>query len=229
MSEHELAEIDDDGGGGELLIPGPAPLTPREEQFCIAFGDPESTTYGRSEKSAAAAGYVQPRSAAWKLRRRPKIQARLAEFQAAATAAAGKVLSDLEHTRLAALDKGDLATAARCSELAGKHLGLFLENSIVTLADQADRPRYDARVAEDMREITAFLIMKQTRSALPEAQHLGADVPAGTNTASQDGSGPPPTPALDQSIEAPARATAAELATLEQAQTQEPQERQESE
>jgi hypothetical protein len=168
MSEHELVETDD-GSGGEVLIQGPAPLTPREEQFCVAFGDPESVTYGRSEKSAAAAGYVQPRSAAWKLRRRPKIQARLAEFQAAASAAAGRVLSDLEHTRLLALDKGDLATAARCSELQGKHLAMWLESSVLTLVAPETVARYDARVAEQTAQITMFLLLNPPR-ALPEAR-----------------------------------------------------------
>jgi len=161
---HELAEIDDGGAGGEVLISGPAPLTPREEQFCVCFGDPESLTYGRAEKSAAAAGYVQPRSAAWKLRRRPKIQARLAEFQAVATAAVGRVLSDLEHTRLLALAKSDLATAARCSELQGKHLSMFAD---VTIVAPDETLRYDRRAAEDTRIIMALL--QQDRPTLSEA------------------------------------------------------------
>jgi hypothetical protein len=36
-----------------------------------------------------------------------------------------KILADLEHTRLLALEKGDLSTATRCSELQGKHLAMF--------------------------------------------------------------------------------------------------------
>ena len=208
----KLAEIEDDGSGGELLTPGPAPLTPREEQFCVAFGDPESLTYGRSEKSAAAAGYVQPRSAAWKLRRRPKIQARLAEFQTAAFAAAGKVLSDLEHTRLAALEKGDLATAARCSELQGKHISLWTD---VLLVDPGTTYKYDKRVAEDTRTLTALLLLREAGAAAIESLQGVAAPAAGTSPAAQDAPGGPPTTARGQSIEAPARATAAEIAGLE--------------
>jgi len=207
------------------LTPGPAPLTPREEQFCIAYGDPESSTYGRSEKSAAAAGYIQPRSAAWKLRRRPKIQARLAVFQSAATAAVGRVLSDLEHTRLLALEKGDLATAARCSELQGKHLSMFAD---VTIVAPDETLRYDRRAAEDTRVI-AFLLRRQDRPPAIESPYPVGDPAAGTSATLQDAPGSTSTPALDRSIEAPARTIAAQIAALELARNQAPQERQESE
>jgi hypothetical protein len=199
MSEQELTVPGDDAP-----VPGPLPLTPKEEAFCVAFGDPESVTYGRSEKSAAAAGYVQPRSAGWKLRRRPRIIARLGEFQAAAKAVAAKVLTDLENTRLLALEKGDLAVAARCSELQGKHIGMFYERNVLTL----DSPGvYDPVLAIEARRITRFLLMNPVDPALlPEAPLL----PAAAE----------PVPAAQ-----PTRASAADLAALDQ-NPQSPQERQ---
>jgi len=172
MIEHESDETD----GDEKLIPGLL-LSPREEAFCRFFGDPESLHYGRPTKAAVAAGYPEKSAwnTAWKLRRRPKIQARLAEFQAAATAAAGKVLSDLEHERLLALEKGDVASAIRASELAGKHLGLFFERNVLTVAVPRE---YDARAALDARRITAFLLMNPPDPAL-----LAPPVPVAAETA----------------------------------------------
>lgn len=159
MSE-ELVEPDDDGGAGEALIPGPAPLTPSEALFVSAFADVESEFFGRATLSAEKAGYASPRDSAWKLRRRPRIAAAIAEMEKLVRVQIGKVLSDLEFTRLAALAKGDLATAARCSELQGKHIGMFYERSVLTL-DDTQLERYDQRRAEQAAAITSVLIMQQ--------------------------------------------------------------------
>ena len=209
----ELAETD--GDGGEALV-AVVPLTPKEESFCRFYGDPESPHYSRPTAAAIAAGYAEKSawSTAWKLRHRSHVQARLMVFQKAAFAAAGKVLTDLEHTRLAALEKGDLAVAARCSELAGKHLGLFLENSVLTLS-QDTLPRYDARAASDTRIILALL--RQDRPVAIESPHPVVNPAAATSPAAQDGSGGPPTPVLDRSIEGPARTIPEQIAALEQA------------
>ena len=203
MSEHELTPTGDDAP-----VPG-LPLSPQEEAFCRFFADPESLHYGRPTKAVVAAGYAEKSAwnTAWKLRRRPRIIARLAQFQAAATAAASKVLSDLENTRLQALAAGDWATSARCSQLQGQALGLFYERNILSV----DVPgEYDERAALEARRITAYLLMNPPDPALlPEAPLL----PAAAETVA-------PAP--------PARASAADLAALER-KPQAPQERQESE
>lgn len=170
-------------------LEGPLPLTPREAIFVKAFADVESSTYGRGTKSAIVAGYSEPHNAAYKLRRRPRIIARLGEFQAAAKAVAAKVLTDLENTRLLALEKGDLAVAARCSELQGKHIGMFYERNLLTVTDPGT---YDPVRAAEARKITAYLLMNPPDPAL-----LDAPVPAAVEAAIP--------------VPQPARATAEEI------------------
>jgi hypothetical protein len=121
----------------------------------VAPSAPESTTYGKATKSAEIAGYTEPHNAAWKLRRRPRIIARLAEFEKVTRVQIGKVLTDLEHERKAALEKGDLATAVRASELQGKHLAMFTDK--VAVDDSETVARWDARRAEDMRIVEALV------------------------------------------------------------------------
>jgi len=151
MSEHELIETD----GGEALVPGPAPLSPKELKFCEAFANPESGTFGNARKSAEAAGYREPHNAGWKLRRRGRIIAKLQEYHGAVFVAVGRVLADLENERRLAVEKGDLASAIRASELMGKHLGMFLERSIFAVADPGT---YDPVRAQQVRQITAYLL-----------------------------------------------------------------------
>ena len=77
-------------------------------------------------------------------------------FQKAAFAAAGKVLTDLENTRLLALAKSDLATAAACSKMQGQHLAMWTD---VLATDIPDAPRYDPKLAAEASRITAFLLL----------------------------------------------------------------------
>jgi hypothetical protein len=202
MSENEMAELDD-GSVGELLVQGPAPLTPKEEMFCRAYADPESATYGQATKSAEVAQYQEPHNAAWKLRRRPRIIARIAEYEKLTRACVGKVLTDLEHERQLALAKGDIAAAIRASELQGKHLAMFTDRMAVD--DSATVERYDARRAEEASRIVAILLTN------PQTPMLERRRPASTQ-------------------EQPRLVTAAEIAALESGRNpQAPQTRQESE
>ena len=153
MGEHdELTEIDD---GDEKLLET-VPLTPKELAFCEAFGNPESETFGNATASGAAAGFIQPRSAGWKLRRRGRIIAKLKSYHTAVTVAVGRVLADLENERRLAVEKGDIASAIRATELMGKHLAMFTD---VLATDIPDAPRYDARIAAEASRITAFLLL----------------------------------------------------------------------
>jgi hypothetical protein len=178
----ELTEIDD-GGGGEVLLPT-VPLSPRELAWCESFGNPESETFGNATASAAAAGYVQPRSAAFKLRRRSRIIAKLAEYHKAVTVAVGRVLTDLEHERQLALAKGDVSSAIRASELMGKSLGMFVD---VVAADPGPAQRYDARLAQEQSRVTTVLLMMDPQApiALPEAAQVGQE-PQAPRTARQE-------------------------------------------
>ena len=175
----ELVRTDGDGDDlGEDLGAG-LMRTPKEEAFCRAYGDPESETYSRGTASAAVAGYASPHSAAFKLRQRPQVIERLEEFQVAARAAQGRVLSDLEHVRLLALKDGSaaaLSVAARCSELCGKHLAMFAERVMV---DEERRREYsDAERAEAAR-LTRLLLQDEGAVGLgvlpPERQLTAGD------------------------------------------------------
>jgi hypothetical protein len=161
MSEHE---IDDDGDGGKLLET--VPLSPKELAFCEAFGNPESETFGNARKSSEVAGYSEPHNAGWKLRRRPRIIAKLKEYHAAVTVAVGRVLADLENERRLAVEKGDIASAIRATELMGKHLGMFRD--VLDIGESEETvARYERRRASDLRIVEA-LVCEQP--ALPEAR-----------------------------------------------------------
>jgi len=150
------AEIEDDDGD---LIEGSDPLTPREEVFAAAYACPESATYGRATRSAEVAGYKgQPHAAAWRLRRRPRVVAKIAQYQAATLATVGKIFSDLENQRLLALakDPPDIQAANRSSELQGKHLAMFTDRVVVD--DPAARHEYDAVLAVECSRIARVLI-----------------------------------------------------------------------
>jgi hypothetical protein len=166
----------DDGltktGGDEELVTGEL-LTPKERAFVDAFGDPESPTYSRGTLSAEAAGFSQPHSAQWKLRRRPRVARALEAYQEMSRAAIGKVLADLEHTRQRALEKGDLAVAARCSELQGRHLGAFFERSVLTL--DTTPPDWDERVAVEASRLARLMLEdagERGLGALPASAQL---------------------------------------------------------
>lgn len=159
-------ERDLDGISGKP-IDGPIPLSPKEEAFCRAYGDPESTTYGRATRSAEAAGYIQGWNASWKLRRRPRIIDRLEQYQALARAAVGRVLSDLENERLIALakDPPDVGAAIRATELQGKHLQMFTEAGTVTAIDLVVRREYSEAEVIEAKRITRLLL--ESGSPLP--------------------------------------------------------------
>lgn len=171
MGKQESVAPDD----GDLEAP--SGLTKLEEAFCEAFSLLESPSYGKVTESAAAAGFQAARNAGWRVMRRPRVRARITQLQQGARAATEKVLSDLEHTRLASMEKGDLATAARCSQLQGQALGLFYERNLLTVEPSRE---YDERAAVDARRITTFLLMTPPDPALlPEAPAVASAAPAG--------------------------------------------------
>ena len=148
---------DDTDTGRDDLIPV-LPLSPREEAFCVHFADPESEHYGRSAASATAAGYAsRPSHVAWRLRRRPRIVERIAEFQDLARAAAARVLAALDHERLLAVAKGDVASAIRASELQGKHLAMWVERTIVAAVVTEAKVYTQAEIVEAQRIATIRL------------------------------------------------------------------------
>jgi phage terminase small subunit len=113
-------------------------LDPREETFCscyVAIGEP---TFSHKKASAEAAGFAEPSAAnqATKLLQRPEIQQRIRELHTANMQrnmiTVDKVLADLEHDKLTARAKGDIASAIRADELQGKYLALFTDRQEIT-------------------------------------------------------------------------------------------------
>ena len=111
-------------------------LSPKEELFCSNYTAIGTPTFGFKERSALDAGYSEKsaRNTATALLKRPEIRQRISELNAENMSrnnvTVDKVLSDIEHTRLLALEKQDLTNARECSNLQGKYLALW----------RADRP-----------------------------------------------------------------------------------------
>jgi len=144
-------------GDGDDLVVGPASLSPKEELFCKAWGSVESETFGKATASARVAGYSEPHQASWRLRRRPRIIARLKEYEEMAAADLGRVMATIERTRILAEEKGDHATALRAAELQGRRLGAFFERSVLTL-DVPAQHEYSERVALESSRLARLLI-----------------------------------------------------------------------
>ncbi len=159
----DLAVVDDGEDDGDL--------TPKEALFCEAFGNPESATFGNGTKSARVAKYVSPRNAAWKLRKRPRVQARLAEMHKLALVDIGQVMSGIEHCRLAAAKKADWAVVAKCLELMGKRLGAWVDVAVV---DTVALQEFDERKAIEAHHLARLRLEEAGAAGLgvlpPEKQ-----------------------------------------------------------
>ena len=133
----------------DTLIDG---LTEMERKFCDAYTAIGSKTCANATKSIVKAGYTGtvPHTQGWRLLRKDAVKRRIAELRGMN---ADKILSDLEETRLAAMEKKDYATAARCSELQGKTLALFIEKTAVT--NQDNEPLTPER-EEESRDYAAW-------------------------------------------------------------------------
>jgi phage terminase small subunit len=131
-------------------------LDPREDLFCshyVAIGEP---TFSHKKLSAEAAGFAEPSAAnqATKLLRRPDIQQRIRELHTANMQrnmiTVDKVLADLEHDKLIAREKGDIASAIRADELQGKYLALFTDRQVI---DEPARRELDEEEAAEAVEL----------------------------------------------------------------------------
>jgi len=117
-------------------------LNPKEQLFCSNYCAIGTPTFCRTEKSAIAAGYSEKsaRNSATALLKRPEIQERISELNkenlSRNNVTVDKVLTDLEHTRLLAIEKGELSTATRCSELQGKYLVMFSDKHVFSPSEQ---------------------------------------------------------------------------------------------
>jgi phage terminase small subunit len=144
-------------------------LTPKELKFCHAFADPESESYGLATESAKAAGYSQPHTAAWKLRRRENVQRYLGKLYEHTFAAVARVMSDIEHERLLAIKKGDISSALRASELQGKRLGAFIESQQLIVEHQHVMAEVSQREAQ---KLARAMLMLEDEQAEADAESV---------------------------------------------------------
>lgn len=109
-------------------------ITPRQEAFCMNYATIGSKTYPNGRKSAVAAGYSEKSAhiSASKLLKRDDIRERIAEiqneFSESNNITVDKVLNDLEHVKLSAIEGRQLAVARGCVELQGRYLAMFTDN-----------------------------------------------------------------------------------------------------
>jgi len=119
-------------------------LTPQEEMFCSNYCSIGTPTFGKKGASALAAKYSKTSAAnmATRLLRREDIQQRIVELHTANMArnmvTTDSVLSNLAHDRLLAREKGDLATAVRCSELEARWLAMLTDRQVVDVPKQRE-------------------------------------------------------------------------------------------
>lgn len=108
-------------------------LNPKEKAFCSYYTEIGGEGCGRPCVAARLSGWGK--NAGAKLLNDERIQEYINRLHAArmrkVNLNAEKVLHDLEHTRVLALEKSDLMAAARCSELQGKAMALFADRLAV--------------------------------------------------------------------------------------------------
>ena len=151
-------------------------LNPKVEAFCMFYTSLGEKTYGMKAASAIAAGYSEAsaKNTATELLRDPAVQQKIKERNAANLSrndvTTDKVLSDLEHTRILALEKGDYATACRCSELQGKFLALFVDRQVI---DEPARRELDAAEEADARDYAQWQLARKYGLTMPPVRNAG--------------------------------------------------------
>jgi len=131
-------------------------LNPRVDAFCVHYTTIGEPTFAHAAKSAIEAGYseLSARNTATDLLKKPQVQQRIRELHAANmvryNVTGDKVLADLEHDKLLARQKGDIASAIRADELQGKWLAMFVDRQMV---DEPVQRELDAQETEEAAEL----------------------------------------------------------------------------
>jgi phage terminase small subunit len=144
-------------------------LNPKEDSFCIHYTTIGTETYSNGTRSAMEAGYAEKsaHTSAWKLLKRPAIRERVLELHTENMRrnmiTVDKVLADIEHDKILARQKGDIASALRADELQGKYLAMFVERSQVETAEEVKQ--LTDKQQEEARRIAAILLRQGERIA----------------------------------------------------------------
>ncbi len=149
-------------------------LTQKEMAFAEAYTSLGEPTCGNATASAASAGYGTPRNAGWRLMQRSIVREAIKELHEqrmdkfAMTPA--RVLHDLEHARMRALEKGDIYAAVRASELQGKFLAMFSDRVDISALQDVPVLSEEERAAAD--RLAEILLLSPEVEKLLEADSV---------------------------------------------------------
>jgi len=146
-----------------------ANTTAKQEAFFHDIENPDSPRWHNGVQAALHVGYSEScaRSIAWKLWQDPEKRKRrlevAKEFAERVCLSPSVVLTGLERLRQQAEAKGDLAVAARCLELMGKHLAMFTDKSMVEQIgdDETKRLTEKSKAEQEALERLANLRLRE--------------------------------------------------------------------
>jgi len=154
-------------------------LTPKQESFCVHYTTIGVETFSNGTKSAIAADYSEKSaySQACNLLKNPKIQQRTKELHAENMSrnniTVDKVLADLEHDKLMARKAGQYGVAKGCTELQGKYLAMFTDNTNIT--DTVKQRELTKKKQEESRAIAAIRLQQIIEQGRKKGQGEGQD------------------------------------------------------
>ncbi|MFC1876233.1 terminase small subunit [Thermodesulfobacteriota bacterium] len=114
------------------------------------------------KRAAIAAGYSEKTAEQQasrllsKVKIRSNIDARMKERAKRINLSQDKVLRDLEFTRLKALEAKHYGTAVKCSELMGRHLGMWRDNILIEDERHLDMKRKETELIEKLKKLAGI-------------------------------------------------------------------------
>jgi phage terminase small subunit len=144
-------------------------LTPKQDAFAVHYTTIGAETFSNGTKSAIAAGYSEKGAyvRGSELLRSRKVLDRICELHKENMQrnmiTVDKVLADLEHDKLMARKAGQYGVAKGCTELQGKYLAMFTDNTNVT--DTVKQREMDEKERAEANRLGVLLLndkLKQT-------------------------------------------------------------------
>lgn len=142
----------------------PKMLNPKVESFCVHYTTIGEATFAHAGESAEAAGYspASARNTATDLLKKSEVQQRIRELHSQNMQrnmiTVDKVLADLEHDKLMAREKSDIASAIRADELQGKYLALFIDRQEI---DEPTRRELDEAEKAEAAELARLRLAQK--------------------------------------------------------------------
>ncbi len=140
-------------------------LTPKQDSFCVHYTTIGAETFGNGTRAAIEAGYSEKGAYARgsELLRLRKVRERINELHAENMQrnmiTVDKVLADLEHDKLMARKHHQYAVSKGCTELQGKYLAMFTDNTNVT--DTVKQRELDENERKEAERIAAIAVREK--------------------------------------------------------------------